>query len=52
LKLVVDESPPGSSPYNPSVRTIATPFEWTFTRRDLNALLDRLDRRGRLAPAA
>jgi hypothetical protein len=30
----------------------ATPFDWTFTRRDLNALLDRLDHRGRLAPAA
>jgi hypothetical protein len=30
----------------------ATPFDWTFTRRDLNALLDRLDQRGRLAPAA
>jgi hypothetical protein len=24
----------------------ATPFDWTFTRRDLNALLDRLDQRG------
>ena len=23
----------------------ATPFDWTFTRRDLNALLDRLDQR-------
>lgn len=30
----------------------ATPFDWTFTRRDLHALLDRLDQRGRLAPAA
>jgi hypothetical protein len=30
----------------------ATPFNWTFTRRDLNALLDRLDQRGRLTPAA
>ncbi len=30
----------------------ATPFHWTFTRRDLHALLDRLDQRGRLAPAA
>jgi hypothetical protein len=30
----------------------ARPFEWTFTRRDLHALLDRLDQRGRLAPAA
>jgi hypothetical protein len=30
----------------------AAPFDWTFTRRDLNALLDRLDDRGRLAPAA
>ncbi len=33
-------------------RKTATPFDWTFTRRDLNALLDRLDQRGRLAPAA
>jgi transposase len=33
-------------------RTTATPFAWSFTRRDLNALLDRLDQRGRLAPAA
>ncbi len=33
-------------------RQTATPFDWTFTRRDLNALLDRLDQRGRLAPAA
>jgi hypothetical protein len=30
----------------------AVPFDWTFTRRDLHALLDRLDQRGRLAPAA
>jgi transposase len=30
----------------------ATPFDWTFTRRDLHTLLDRLDQRGRLAPAA
>ena len=30
----------------------ARPFDWTFTRRDLHALLDRLDQRGRLAPAA
>jgi hypothetical protein len=30
----------------------ATPFDWTFTRHDLNALLDRLDQRGRLKPAA
>jgi transposase len=30
----------------------ATPFDWTFTRHDLHALLDRLDQRGRLAPAA
>lgn len=30
----------------------ATPFEWTFTRRDLQSLLERLDQRGRLAPAA
>ena len=33
-------------------RKTATPFDWTFTRRDLHALLDRLDQRGRLAPAA
>ena len=33
-------------------RTSARPFHWTFTRADLNALLDRLDQRGRLAPAA
>jgi hypothetical protein len=30
----------------------AQPFDWTFTRRDLHALLDRLDQRGRLTPAA
>jgi hypothetical protein len=30
----------------------AQPFHWTFTRRDLHALLDRLDQHGRLAPAA
>ncbi len=30
----------------------ATAFDWTFTRQDLHALLDRLDQRGRLAPAA
>jgi len=30
----------------------AVPFDWTFTRRDLHALLDRLDQHGRLAPAA
>lgn len=33
-------------------RTSARPFDWTFTRRDLHALLERLDQRGRLAPAA
>jgi hypothetical protein len=33
-------------------RKTAAPFNWTFTRRDLNALLDRLDQRGRLTPAA
>jgi transposase len=33
-------------------RETAAPFNWTFTRRDLNALLDRLDQHGRLAPAA
>jgi len=30
----------------------AQPFDWTFTRRDLHALLDRLNQRGRLAQAA
>jgi hypothetical protein len=25
-------------------RQIARPFEWTFTRQDLNALLERIDR--------
>jgi hypothetical protein len=30
----------------------ASPFDWTFTRSDLHTLLDRLDQRGRLAPAA
>jgi hypothetical protein len=30
----------------------ARPFDWTLARRDLNALLDRLNQRGRLAPAA
>jgi hypothetical protein len=30
----------------------AQPFDWTFTRRDLHGLLDRLDQRGRLTPAA
>jgi DDE superfamily endonuclease len=30
----------------------ATPFHRTFTRRDPHALLDRLDQRGRLTPAA
>jgi len=33
-------------------RRTAKPINWTFTRRDLNALLDRLDQHGRLAPAA
>jgi transposase len=33
-------------------RRTAAPFDWKFRRRDLNALLDRLDQRGRLAPAA
>ena len=32
--------------------TTAAPFDWTFSRRDLHTLLDRLDQRGRLAPAA
>ena len=31
---------------------IAVPFAWKFTRDKLHALLDRLDQRGRLAPAA
>jgi hypothetical protein len=30
----------------------AAPFHWTFTRHELHALLDRLDQRGRLTPAA
>ena len=30
----------------------AKPFDWTFTRQDLHTLLDRLDQRGRLTPAA
>jgi hypothetical protein len=30
----------------------AKPFNWTFTRHDLHALLDRLEQRGRLTPAA
>jgi DDE superfamily endonuclease len=30
----------------------AAPFDWTFTRSDLHALLDRLDQRGQLTPAA
>ena len=33
-------------------RKTAKPFDWTFTRQDLHALLDRLDQRGRLTPAA
>jgi hypothetical protein len=33
-------------------RQAATPFDWTFTRQDLHNLLDRLDQRGRLTPAA
>jgi hypothetical protein len=33
-------------------RQTAQPFDWTFTREDLHALLDRLDQHGRLAPAA
>jgi hypothetical protein len=33
-------------------RHSASAFNWTFTRQDLNALLDRLDQRGRLLPAA
>jgi deoxyadenosine/deoxycytidine kinase len=33
-------------------RKTATPSDWTFTRADLDALLDRLDQRGRPAPAA
>lgn len=30
----------------------AQPFDWTFTRKDLHVLLDRLDQRGRLTQAA
>ncbi len=30
----------------------ATPPDWTFSRSDLHALLDRLDQRGRLTTAA
>jgi hypothetical protein len=30
----------------------AQPFDWTFTLHDLHTLLDRLDQRGRLTPAA
>jgi hypothetical protein len=30
----------------------AQPFDWTFTRRELHALLDRLDQHGRLTQAA
>jgi hypothetical protein len=33
-------------------RQTAQPLDRTFTRRDLHALLDRLDHRGRLTPAA
>jgi hypothetical protein len=33
-------------------RKTATAFDWTFTRDKLHALLDRLDQRGRLRPAA
>jgi hypothetical protein len=33
-------------------RKTAAPVDWTFTRANLNALLDRLDQRGRLTPAA
>ena len=33
-------------------RNSAVPFDWTFTRDKLHALLDRLDQRGRLTPAA
>ncbi len=33
-------------------RKTATPFDWTVTRQDLHTLLDRLDQRGRLTPAA
>ena len=33
-------------------RQAARPFDWTFTRRDLHALLDRLDQRGRLTATA
>ncbi len=33
-------------------RTIARPFDWTFTRNDLADLLDRLDERERDPPLA
>ena len=45
-------SPSASSASRREFAKTATPFDWTFTRRDLNALLDRLDQRGRLTPAA
>jgi DDE superfamily endonuclease len=33
-------------------QTTARPFDWTFTRQDLHALIARLDHNGRLTPAA
>lgn len=38
--------------FQDTYQTTARPFEWTFTRHDLNRLLDRLDQRGRLTAAA
>ena len=37
-------SPSGCWPSAQHYRQIARPFEWTFTRHDLNALMDRIDR--------
>jgi hypothetical protein len=42
---------PATRPAEPVANT-ATPMNWTFTRHDVNVLLDRLDQRGRLATAA
>jgi hypothetical protein len=33
-------------------RQIARPFQWTFTRQDLNALMDRIDRHEPSLPLA
>ena len=48
----VDEVAQRIRGFQAEFRQTAKRFDWTFTRRDLNALLDRLDQRGRLAPAA